>query len=209
MSTNTALRFYNARIHLLDQIEEIGYDVTEYKNFNINMVDVMNSNNQMDMIVKRESDNKKIYVHFFDTNVNTFSKKHLDELTEELFEMENVISQRDTLIIIINDEPNDTLSSKLKYIWEQNKYMVIVHNIKRLQYNIMKHKYVSNCSILNESEVTEFKKTFNIRNDKQLPEISRFDPQALVVCLRPGDIIKFNRKSETAMNHDYYRICVN
>ena len=147
MSTNTALRFYNARIHLLDQIEEIGYDVTEYKNFNINMVDVMNSNNQMDMIVKRESDNKKIYVHFFDTNVNTFSKKHLDELTEELFEMENVISQRDTLIIIINDEPNDTLSSKLKYIWEQNKYMVIVHNIKRLQYNIMKHKYVSNCSI--------------------------------------------------------------
>jgi DNA-directed RNA polymerase subunit H (RpoH/RPB5) len=42
-----------------------------------------------------------------------------------------------------------------------------------------------------------------------LPEISRFDPQALAICLRPGDIVKFLRGSETAGTYNYYRVCVN
>jgi DNA-directed RNA polymerase subunit H (RpoH/RPB5) len=41
-----------------------------------------------------------------------------------------------------------------------------------------------------------------------LPEISRFDPQALVVGLRPGDICKIDRSSVTALNTNYYRICI-
>ena len=49
---------------------------------------------------------------------------------------------------------------------------------------------------------------FNIKQPMQLPEISRFDPQALVMCLRPGDICRFIRNSATAMKYDYYRICV-
>ena len=127
----------------------------------------------------------------------------------ELFEIEETIGHEDTLIVITNDEPNDTLISRLKYIWEQNKYMVVVQNIKRLQYNILKHQYVPPCSILDEAQTSEFKEKFSIQNDKQLPEISRFDPQALAICLRPGDIVEFERKSETAMTYNYYRICVN
>ena len=106
-------------------------------------------------------------------------------MIEELFEIENALSQEDTLIVITNDEPNDTLTSRLRYVWEQNKYMIVVHNMKRLQYNVLKHQYVPPCSILNEEQVSEFKQKFNIQNSKQLPEISRFDPQALAICLRP------------------------
>ena len=206
MSSNRVLKLYNARLNVLEQLEEIGYDVSEYKNFSINAVDVMNESTQMDMLVKREMDNKKVYIHFFDAS---FGKKHLDELIEELFEIENALSLEDTLIVITNDEPNDTLISRLKYVWEQSKYMVVVQNIKRLQYNVLKHQYVPPCSILNEQQVTEFKQTFSIQNSKQLPEISRFDPQALAICLRPGDIVQFERKSETAMTYNYYRVCVN
>ena len=42
----------------------------------------------------------------------------------------------------------------------------------------------------------------------QLPEISRFDPQALALCIRPGDVCKFIRNSSTALEYNYYRICV-
>lgn len=209
MSSNRVLKLYNARLNVLEQLEELDYDVSEYKNFSINAVDVMNENKQMDMLVKRETDNKKVYIHFFDTTKSTFAKKHLDELIEELFEIENALSVEDTLIIITNDEPNDTLVSRLKYVWEQNKFMVVVHNMKRLQYNVLKHQYVPPCSILNDEQVLEFKQKFNIQNSKQLPEISRFDPQALAICLRPGDIIKLMRRSETAGTFNYYRVCVN
>ena len=47
-----------------------------------------------------------------------------------------------------------------------------------------------------------------IKTKKQLPEISRFDPQALALCLRPGNIAKFTRKSITALETEYYRVCV-
>ena len=207
MSSNKVLKLYNARLNVLEQLEEINYDVSEYKNFSINAVDVMYDNKQMDMLVKRETDNKKVYIHFVEEK--TLGKKNLDELIEELFEIENALSVEDTLIVIANDEPKDTLISRLKYTWEQSKYMVVVHNIKRLQYNLLKHQYVPPCSVLNEEEVSVFKQKFNIQNNKQLPEISRFDPQALAICLRPGDIVEFERKSETAMKYNYYRVCVN
>jgi DNA-directed RNA polymerase subunit H (RpoH/RPB5) len=41
-----------------------------------------------------------------------------------------------------------------------------------------------------------------------LPEISRFDPLALAIALRPGQVAKFIRNSATALHQDYFRICV-
>jgi len=43
---------------------------------------------------------------------------------------------------------------------------------------------------------------------KQLPEVSRFDPHSLAMCLRPGEVCQYERKSPTAMKTDYYRVCV-
>jgi DNA-directed RNA polymerase subunit H (RpoH/RPB5) len=64
------------------------------------------------------------------------------------------------------------------------------------------------CSILQDNEINELKKKYNISNPMQLPEISRFDPQALALCIRPGNICEFRRNSSTAMFYNYYRICV-
>ena len=41
-----------------------------------------------------------------------------------------------------------------------------------------------------------------------LPEISRFDPQALSLCLRPKQVIRIDRKSDTALEYKYYRVCI-
>ena len=54
----------------------------------------------------------------------------------------------------------------------------------------------------------ELKKTQNISSLKLLPEISRFDPQALAIALRPGQVAKFTRTSATALTSLYYRICI-
>ena len=47
-----------------------------------------------------------------------------------------------------------------------------------------------------------------IKDKSQLPEISRFDPHALVVGVRPGNICLIQRSSLTALKTNYYRVCV-
>lgn len=205
MSSNRTLKLYRARLTVLEQLNTLGFETQNYENFSIGTVDIMSSKDQLDMLLTKP-DNRKIYVKFFD---GTFGKKHLDELTEELFEIENILTSSDTLMIIIDDEPNDTIQTRLKYIWEHDKQHVVVHNINRLQYNLMNHVLVPKCNILTDEETTLFKQKYSVQTNKQLPEISRFDPQSLVMCMRPGDIIRFERKSQSALHYDYYRLCVN
>ena len=56
--------------------------------------------------------------------------------------------------------------------------------------------------------IEEFRKKYNVSNLSQFPEISRFDPHALAMCLRPGDVCEFKRESATAMFYSYYRVCI-
>jgi DNA-directed RNA polymerase subunit H (RpoH/RPB5) len=62
--------------------------------------------------------------------------------------------------------------------------------------------------VLDETEEELFMKEKQIRDKSQLPEISRFDPHALVNGVRPGNICLFERSSITAMTTNYYRVCV-
>ena len=125
-----------------------------------------------------------------------------------MYNIENVLEKKDTLIIITEDEPNDSIVSKLKYIYDHDEIFVVIHNIHRLQFNILQHNLVPKCNILSEEDENNLMIELKIKTKKQLPEISRFDPQALALCLRPGNIAKFTRKSITALETEYYRVCV-
>ena len=106
-------------------------------------------------------------------------------------------------------EPNDSILSKVKYLYDHDGIFVIIHNIKRLQYNMLEHSLVPKCDVLTNQEKADFMNEYNVNNPVlQLPEISRFDPQALVMCIRPGEIAKFTRESITSLEADYYRICI-
>jgi DNA-directed RNA polymerase subunit H (RpoH/RPB5) len=93
-------------------------------------------------------------------------------------------------------------------LYDHDGIFIVIHNIKRLQYNILKHTLVPKAKILSNAEVETLKQRFNLMSVKQLPEVSRFDPQSLAICLRPGEVCKYDRKSATALNTEYYRVCV-
>jgi DNA-directed RNA polymerase subunit H (RpoH/RPB5) len=61
---------------------------------------------------------------------------------------------------------------------------------------------------LSEEEVEEVKIKYNINKLSQLPEISRFDPVAQVIGIRPGQVCEIIRSSKTAVNSKYYRVCI-
>jgi DNA-directed RNA polymerase subunit H (RpoH/RPB5) len=206
-TSNRILSIYKSRHTIIELLDHQEYDTKEYEGFSINEIDAMVTNNQLDMLLTNPKTQRKTYVKYY-LNAKQIRPAVLEDLIEDLYVIENVLTKNDTLIVIIEDEPNDTIITKLQYLYDHDGYFVIIHNIKRLQFNILNHKLVPECIILEEPDIQALKKKHNIKNLIQLPEISRFDPQALAIGLRPGQVCMFKRESVTAMFYEYYRLCV-
>jgi DNA-directed RNA polymerase subunit H (RpoH/RPB5) len=212
-SSNKVLRIYKSRKTILDLLEtHQNYDVSDYADFSINEIDAMLSNEQLDMLVHRKTEDslgkqQKTYIKYY-LQSKQIRPQTLDDIIEDLYLVENVLTKDDTLIIIIEDEPNDTIIAKLNYLYNTSGIFVVIHNIKRLQFNILEHKLVPNMSILSKKEVDDLMQKYNLKSTNQLPEIGRFDPQALALSMRPGDVCKIARDSVTSVEYDYYRVCV-
>ena len=205
------INIYNSRNTVLNQLSKQGYNVEDYLNFSMNEIDAMLSNSQLDMLLTHEKGNKKIYIKYYFTKkqgAKQRMKEVLDNIIEDLYTIEEILTKKDTLVVIIDDEPNDTIINRLKYLYDHDGIFIVLHNIQRLQSNILEHTLVPHMQILSEEEEEQFMKDKQIKNKNQLPEISRFDPQALVVGVRPGDICLIQRSSLTALKTNYYRVCV-
>ena len=96
---------------------------------------------QLDMLQHNENDNK-IYVKYQNILTKKLTVQNIDNMIEDLFEIESILEKKDKLLIITNDEPNDTLKAHLKTIWETQGIFIVVFNIKRLQFNILEHSMV-------------------------------------------------------------------
>ena len=203
---------YKSRTILLDLMGMQGYNTYDYEGFSVNEVNTMKVNNQLDMILeKRDEDvdlkrKSKIYIRYY--LAKSLRPQNVQEMIDDLFNIEEVLSKYDTLFIVVKDEVNDTLINTLKHIWEQEKIFIVIQNLKRLQFNILKHELVPPHLILNSAEVLIVKKRYNIMNDGQFPDISRFDPVAQAIGIRPGQVCEIIRPSKTAILAPYYRICM-
>ena len=211
MSThNKVLQIYNSRKHILDILSTKGnYDVSEYEGFSINEIDAMYTTEQLDMLLtKEDKDNNmsKTYVNYFLKGNLTDSS--LRPIIEDLYQLSDTLSKNDCLLIVYDGEPTDSLQTHLDHLFKKDGIFVVVINIKRLQFNILDHFLVPHMDILTTIEKEQLFQQYNISDTSQMPEISRYDPQALVMCVRPGEVCKITRKSPTSMNSTYYRICV-
>ena len=202
---------YKSRSVLLELMKSQGYNTNDYSGFSVNEVNTMKSNNQLDMILEKtntenKDDKSKIYIRYY--LAKSLRPANLQEMIDDLFNVEEVLTKNDTLMIIVKDEINETLVNTLKHIWEQDKIFIIIQNLKRLQFNILNHTLVPPHRILSDMEVLEVKARYNIMHDGQFPDISRLDPVAQAIGIRPGQVCEIIRQSKTAISAPYYRICV-
>ena len=202
-SNSHIIQVYNSRKNLLEILESRGFNTSSYNNFSISEIGILTEQDQLDMLLE-DSNNKKIYVKYY---INKLIKPaNIYNMIEDLFYLENILTKKDDLMIIVKDEPNETLVQTVKDIWMQDSIYTSTINIKRLQFNILNHVLVPKHSILSKPEEMEFKRKFNIL-DNNIPDISYFSPVSLVLGIRPNDIVKIERKSRTAIKADFYRIC--
>lgn len=205
---------YKSRSVIIDLMKYQGYDTTDYEGFSVNEVNTMKTNNQLDMILEKKESleedksqyNKKIYIKYY--LARALRPNNLQEMIDDLFIVEEILTKKDTLLIIVKDEINETMTNAVKHIWESEKIFIILQPLKRLQFNILNHILVPSHQVLKEDEKIFIKNKYNILHDNQFPEISRFDPVAQAIGIRPGEVCKITRPSKTAISSSYYRICV-
>ena len=206
ISSSLISAIYNSRKVLVELLTTQNYNTTEYENFSINEVNAMSSGKQLDMLLEKNDSSGKIYINYY--LGKTIKQQNIQEMIDDLFNLDEILSKKDILYIIVKDDINETLTNLLKHIWEQDGIFIIIQSLKRLQFNILNHSLVPPHRIINAEEIEIVKKKYT-EDINLLPEISRFDPVSQVIFIRPGEICEIKRPSKTAIESLYYRICVN
>ena len=167
----------------------------------------MYNNKQLDMLLEHKDSNKKLYIKY-----NIFTKlrpQNVNDFIEDFYNIENILDKDDDFIIIIKNKPNASLANLLKTIYNNEGIYLNIIDMHTCLFNILNHKFVPTHRVLNDEEKVEVMKKYNIMKDSELPEISRFDPVAKAIGLRPNQLCEITRSSSTSITTKYYRLCYN
>ena len=201
----TVSKVYKSRKILLEQLEERGFDVSEYNDFSINQIATMIEYNQLDLLLVNKNSSKIFVKHQL---FKPLRQNNLSDLVDDIFYTEKILSSKDELLIITKDEPNQTILDSLSVNWKKSNIYINVTAITRLLFDITKHKQVPRHIVLTEMQKKDIIEKYNISDVTQFPEISRFDPVAIAIGLRPDDLCLIERPSKTAITTNYYRYCI-
>jgi len=210
-TSSLIISIYKSRKILLDIMYSQDYNIIDYEGFSINEINIMFKNNQLDFILEKNNENEitkqkeKIYIKYY---FNKLKPSNLEEIVDDIYFVEEILNKNDILYIVTKDELNDSLIATLKQFWEKDNIFIIIQNIKRLQFNILEHILVPKHRILNEAELINIKRRYNITDTNNLPKISRFDPVSVALGIKPGQVCEIIRPSKSSINSKYYRICI-
>ena len=207
MSVNrNIIDVFKSRNNILNILKTRGFNINNYSGFSVNEIHSLVTNNLLDILITNTDTNKKVYIKYYDLQ-KTIRPNNVHEIVDSLFNIEQVLNTEDDLIIIVKDEPNETLVNLQTSIYEHDNIYVNIINIARLQFNILEHSLIPKHRVLSKVEADEIRIKYNIESDEKIPSISRYDPVSQVLGIRPGEIFEITRPSKTAINSKFYRIC--
>lgn len=205
-SSDRIASIYKSRTTITTLLDDQGYDMSKYASVSVGEIDAMTNNQQLDMHLHAE-DGRKAYVKYFIYN-KALRAQNIEDLVEQLYEVEGKLEKNDMLVVIADDSPTDNVVNTIKYLFDNKGIFVVLFSMKSLQFVVTHHVLVPPGRIMSNNEVDELKKRYNISTLRQLPEVSRFDPQSQALGVRPGEVCEYTRKSKTAGSALYYRVCV-
>lgn len=199
---------FRSREILLDILsEKRGFDVSDYIGFSVTEIYTLMKNNQLDMLLTNPNTNRKIFVKYHLGTKIKSNGTQIYEYIDDLFEMEQILTDEDELIIVTKDKINDGIKQILTQVFNNDNKFINIYNIHDYQFNILNHEMVPDHNVLTPESAAEIRKKYYITDDKQFPEISRFDPVAQAIGLRPKEVVEITRSSPTAITTKYYRMC--
>tara|TARA_B100001142_G_scaffold273930_1_gene281642 strand:+ start:2094 stop:2726 length:633 start_codon:yes stop_codon:yes gene_type:complete len=204
-NSKTISKIYKSRNIILDILDTRGYETNDYRGFGITTIQSMFNNKQLDMLLEKKN-GEKIYVKYHISN--KLRESHVYDYIDDLFALEEILGPNDELLIIIKDQNiNKTLEELMEFIYKKDNIFVNVSCMKHYLFNILEHTIVPPHKKLNNDEKKQIYDKLMITKDSELPEISRFDPVAKAIGLRPGELCEIIRPTSNSIKAKYYRLC--
>lgn len=220
---------YKSRNNVLKYLKDIGFDTSPFENVDFATIkQLCNSKyaNIMNIILQKvdhsassettndpvTDPNARTFVHYYvqfqaPTKSSTFKAMALHDIVN-LYKIEHQLQINDNIILIIVNEVNDTMQKLVEQIWEKEGVYVNILSLSQLQFCVKEHTLVPHHEPLTTQDKSKVFEQYYIKNDHELPQISRFDAQAKAICLRPGQLCKITRPSKTCITETYYRLCL-
>ncbi len=206
---NNINEIHISRNNLLKQLKAAGYNINPYENTTLNEVYYMNMHDDLDFKVNSINDSTNtINIKY---NIGKPLKANtIQSITSEMFKYDEFDPTKNIIVILIDSEPNSTICDVVKQIYAEESIYIVLYNIKRLLFNIQEHTMVPKHSILSKENENVFFSKYSITEPaSELPTISRFDPVALSIFIKPKQICEIDRASINSIQGKYYRFCVN
>ncbi len=189
-------RLFKVRKTVLEMIEDRNIKIPVIdKNLTFEQFNVQYTANNIDIYINDEENNKKVYIHFYNSD-KSFGKKTLSDLIINITEK----YQDDSIlvILILKDKENNLVSKELQ---KPNYKNVEIFIQQSLIFNITRHVLVPEHRVLTEEEEKSLK-----FNKKELPTILKTDPVAKYYGMKTGQICRIKRPSTVSGFTYYYRV---
>ena len=217
---------YNSRTHLLEMIEDRGYNVDHLKNYTYDEIKTMlheqyvgkfyltSDIGPLDIFLEKtvNSTIEKIYVKY---RLDSKFKGTANVKTQIAEIYEKHISTKDTLVMINVNRLLMKVGAKDKTdedfvndLYTTKNYFIQLFGLENFLLNVSRHQFVPKHRILSKQEALDFLAKFNI-NLKNIPTIKRDDPQAKYIGLRPKQICEITAENITSGITTRYRVCTN
>jgi DNA-directed RNA polymerase subunit H (RpoH/RPB5) len=200
-------KVYKSRNIFLEILAARGYDISDYAGFSVNEIHVMYNAipKQLDMMLENNTTHTKCYIKYH--LGKKLKQNHIEEVMDDLYDTEEILTNDDELIIVCKNKINDKLKENMQQIFINEGKFYSVYNLNDYLFNVLKHDLVPPHRILSDEERAIIFEKYNITTMSQLPEVSRFDPVAQALGMRPDQVCEIQRPSPTAIIAPYYRIC--
>jgi len=206
-------KIYKSRNIILKILKSRGFNVDDWSDFSVTEVQAMFNSKELDMLLENPKTKKKVYVKYHlsgtkgGTSMSRLGTSHIYDYVDDLFDIEDVLTSNDDLIIISKDKTNQTIKDLIEQLFIKDKKFVNIYNFHDYLFNVLEHEMQPKFRILSEEEKQKIMKQYNITKDKEFPDISRFDPVSQAIGVRPGEVMEITRSSPTAVKSVYFRIC--
>ena len=204
-SSSYARTLAKSRRYLLEALARRGFEVNQQEGFSVSAIHKMWQVGDLDMVLTNPTTGAKVAVRYHDTKA--LRANNITDYTDEYFNYGGELGKGDELIIVCKEPPNDSVKKAIQGAWMHWDVYISAIPLELLQFPLLDHCLVPKHVVLSETDAASIRERYNIANASQLPTISRFDPVALLIGLRPGKICEISRPSKTSVVSLFYRIC--
>lgn len=193
-----------SRPFILQMLERRGYNTDNYQQYSEHEIRTMFRTNQCDIVVKHRDSNSKTFVFYqiYQRLRNTTFRSFLEDMKEE-----NNIQPDHMIIVLLKEKINPSLQKVAEDFYAETECFVQLFWIKNLMFDVTNHIKVPKHNLMTEDEFqTEVAEKYQVsKSDLQL--ILRNDPQAKYLGMKPGQVCRITRPSETNGTYLNYRVC--